>query len=162
MTKKRRRINTSGAKQPPATPLEKTYSHKLTPLAASVLAALYPISPALAQDDDGGIDNIIVTATKRELDLQDVPHSIDVLTAADLSKMGARDLQATLRALPSVTITALQPGQNSLVMRGVSSGAYEYYTEAQVAVYLDEQPLTFNSQQVGVRNIDMARIENLP
>jgi outer membrane receptor protein involved in Fe transport len=47
-------------------------------------------------------------------------------------------------------------------MRGISTGAYEYRTEAQVAVYLDEQPLTFNSQQVGVRNIDIERVESLP
>ncbi len=135
---------------------------RLTPLAAAIITALSPAGPALAQEIDETIDMIIVTATRRELNLQDVPQSIDVLSADEIAKMGARDLQSTLRALPSVTLTALQPGQNSLVMRGVSSGAYEYYTEAQVAVYLDEQPLTFNSQQVGVRSIDMARIENLP
>ena len=163
MTKKRRVLNTSGAKLPPATPLEKTHSHKLTPLAAAVFAALYPVSPALAQDDDGvRLDEIIVTATKRELNLQDVPQSINVLTAQRLGKLGARDLQATLRAAPSVNLTALQPGQNSLVIRGISSGPFQYRTEAQVAVYLDEQPVTFNSQQVGIRNIDMQRVEILP
>ena len=135
----------------------------LTPLAAAVIAALCPAGPALAQEDGAArLDEIIVTATKRELNLQDVPHSIDVLSAAELKRMGAKDLEATLRALPSVHLTALTPGQNSLVIRGISTGAYEYRTEAQVAVYLDEQPLTFNSQQVGIRNIDLQRIENLP
>lgn len=137
----------------------------LTPLAAAIVATLGPAGPALAQEDEGdsgALDEIIVTATKRELNLQDVPHSIDVLSATELKRMGAKDIEATLRALPSVHLTALQPGQNSLVVRGISTGAYEYRTEAQVAVYLDEQPLTFNSQQVGVRNIDMLRIENLP
>ena len=128
----------------------------LTPLAAAVIAALFPAGPALAQEDGAvRLDEIIVTATKRELNLQDVPHSIDVLSAAELKRMGAKDLEATLRALPSVNLTALTPGQNSLVIRGISTGAYEYRTEAQVAVYLDEQPLTFNSQQVGIRNIDL-------
>ena len=164
MTKKRRGICTSGAKQPSAISLEKIRKHRLTPLAGAVLAALYPASPVLAQDDNEinvTIEEIIVTATKREMHLQDVAQSISVLTGADLQKMGARDLQATLRALPSVQLTALQPGQNSLVIRGISAGAYEYYTEAQVAVYLDEQPMTFSSQQVGIRNVDMERIENL-
>ena len=162
MTKKRRSIKTSAAKQAPATPLEKTHSHKLTPLAAAVLAALYPVSPALAQDDDAPrLEEIIVTATKRELNLQDVPHSIDVLSAVDLARMGARDLEATLKALPSMHLTALQPGQNSLVVRGISTGAYEYRTDAQVAMYLDEQPMSFISQQPSIRNIDMQRIEVL-
>jgi outer membrane receptor protein involved in Fe transport len=134
----------------------------MTPLAAAIIAALHPTGPALAQEDSGVIDEILVTATKRELALQDVPQSISVLSALQLERMGARDLEATIKALPSVSLTALQPGQNSLVIRGVSTGPYEYRTEAQVAVYIDEQPVTFNSQQVGVRNIDLERIENLP
>ena len=133
----------------------------LTPLAAAIVATLGPAGPALAQESKT-LDEIIVTATKREINLQDVPHSIDVLSASDLARMGARDLQATLRAFPSVTLTAMMPGQNSLVIRGISTGPFEYRTEAQVAVYLDEQPFTFNSQQVGIRNIDMARVEHLP
>ena len=82
MTKKCRKLISSKA-APPATPRDLFRYHKLTPLAAAVLAALYPVSPVLAQDDleiDETLDNIIVTATKREIYLQDVPHSIDVLT----------------------------------------------------------------------------------
>ena len=134
----------------------------MTPLAAAIVAALSPTIPVLAQEEAARLDEIVVTATRRELNLQDVPHSIAVLTADVLRKMGARDLQSTIRALPSVNLTALQPGQNSLTIRGISSGVYNYYTEAQVAVYLDEQPMTFSSQQVGIRNIDLERIENLP
>jgi outer membrane receptor for ferrienterochelin and colicin len=131
--------------------------YRLTPLAAAVITALSPAGPALAQDEEV-LDVIMVTATKRELDLQDVPHSINVLSDADIARMGARDIDATVKALPSLYLTALQPGQNSLVMRGISTGPYQYYTEAQVAVYIDEQPMTFSSQQVGVRSIDMDRI----
>jgi outer membrane receptor protein involved in Fe transport len=135
----------------------------LTPLAAAVVVALSPAGPALGQDDEAArIDEILVTGTKREMNLQDIAQSIDVLSAIELSRMGAKDIQDTLRAIPSVNLTALQPGQNSLTMRGISSGAYNYYTEAQAAVYMDEQPMTFSSQQVGVRNADMNRIEMLP
>ena len=140
----------------------RTRTFQLTPLAAAVGAALCPTGPVIAQESAAEIDEILVTATKRELNLQDVAQSISVLTAENLARLGARDLEATLRAAPSVNLTALQPGQNSLVIRGISSGPYQYRTEAQVAVYLDEQPMTFNSQQVGIRNIDMNRIEVLP
>jgi outer membrane receptor protein involved in Fe transport len=54
------------------------------------------------------------------------------------------------------------PGRNSVVMRGISTGSAEYYTDSQVAVYLDDQPMTSISQQVDVRLIDIARIEVLP
>lgn len=139
--------------------------YRLTPLAAAVVFALNPSQQAAAQDDDDGsaaLDEVIVTATKRAINLQDVAQSIDVVSATDLQRMGAKDMEATLKALPSVALTALQPGQNSLVVRGISTGPFEYRTEAQVAVYVDEQPFTFNSQQVGIRNIDLQRVENLP
>jgi outer membrane receptor protein involved in Fe transport len=137
-------------------------SFGISPLAGAVIAALHPSAPALAQEDTTArLEEIIVTATKREINLQDVPHSIDVLSGAELIRMGARSMEDTIKALPSVALTATQPGRNSLVVRGISSGAFEYRTDAQVAVYLDEQPMTSNSQQVGVRNIDMARVESL-
>lgn len=137
----------------------------MTPLAAAVIAALSPGKPVVAQeaeDESIEMDEILVTGTKREMNLQDIAQSIDVLSDIKLSRMGAKDIQDTLRAIPSVNLTALQPGQNSLTMRGISSGPYNYYTEAQAAVYMDEQPMTFSSQQVGVRNADIERIEMLP
>ena len=134
----------------------------LTPLAAAIVVALSPAGPALAQDVDAArIDEIIVTATKRELSLQDVPHSIDVLSTAEIDRMSAKGLADVIKALPSVSLTATMPGQNSLVIRGVSQELYEYRTDAQVAIYLDEQPMTTSSQQVGIRAIDMQRIESL-
>jgi outer membrane receptor protein involved in Fe transport len=54
------------------------------------------------------------------------------------------------------------PGRNSVVFRGVSTGTQEFYTESQVAIYFDETPLTFNSQQLWPEMVDMERIESLP
>ena len=137
----------------------------LTPLTAGVIAAIGSTGTAGAQEENDSsfvLDEIMVTGTKREMNMQDIAQSIDVLTGVELERMGAKDIQDTLRAIPSVNLTALQPGQNSLTMRGISSGAYNYYPEAQAAVYMDEQPLTFSSQQLGVRNADIARVEMLP
>jgi len=138
-------------------------SFALTPLSAAIVSALGTSGSAVAQEEESSmIDEITVTGTKREMNMQDIAQSIDVLTGVDLNRMGAKDIQSTLRALPSVNLTALQPGQNSLTMRGISSGPYNYYTEAQAAVYMDEQPMTFSSQQVGIRNADIERVEMLP
>lgn len=141
------------------------FALSMTPVAAAIIAALHPTGPALAQESrqqSGNLEEIIVTATKREINLQDVPHSIDVLSGLQLQQMGAMDLEATMRALPSVHLTALQPGQNQLTMRGVAAEVFEYVRPALVAVYLDEQPMTSNAQQVGFRNIDIQRVESLP
>ena len=134
----------------------------MTPLATAVIAALSPTEAVVAQaDETRSLEEIIVTATKRELNLQDVPHNIDVLSSVELERIGAKSLEDVIKALPSVAMNTTVPGRNSLVIRGISSGGFQYRTDAQVAVYLDEQPMTTISQQVGIRAIDMARVESL-
>ena len=116
----------------------------------------------LAQDSSNvALEEIIVTATKRELNLQDVGQAIMVLSNADIEKMGIKSMADYVKALPSVVLTAERPGQNDLVMRGITQDAYTWYVDSIVALYLDEQPMTTSSQQVGVRAIDIQRIEAL-
>jgi outer membrane receptor protein involved in Fe transport len=139
----------------------------LTPLATAVFGALYPGVSALAQSadaevDDGGIENIIVTATKRSVNLQDVPQSITAFSSDDIEKMVFKNMEDYMKAIPSASLVNSMPGRNSLSMRGITTGSAEYRTDSQVAVYLDEQPVTSISQQPEVRMIDIARIESLP
>ena len=142
----------------------KTGAYAMQPLAAAVVAALNP-GVAVAQDQDENIplrlEEIVVTATKREVNLQDVPHAIDVLSPVDIERMGAKSLEDAIKGLPSITLNNTVPGRNSLVIRGISSSNFDYRRDATVAIYLDEQPMTTSAQQVGVRAIDMERIELL-
>jgi outer membrane receptor protein involved in Fe transport len=58
--------------------------YSITPIAAAVTTALYPGFTALAQqadDDDRGLEEIIVTATKREVSVQDIPATIQAITS---------------------------------------------------------------------------------
>ena len=140
----------------------KTGAYAMQPIAAAVVAAVNP-GIATAQDEIDGlqVEEIIVTATKREVNLQDVPHAIDVLSPVDIERMGAKSLEDAIKGLPSITLNNTVPGRNSLVIRGISSSSFDYRRDAQVAIYIDEQPMTTSSQQVGVRAIDMERIELL-
>jgi len=139
-------------------------SFVMSPLAAAILAALNPINPALAQESqqDRSLEEIIVTATRRETSLQDVPQSITAFSTADIQRQAFQKMEDYVKALPSMNLVNVMPGRNSVIMRGISTGSAEYRTDSQVAVYLDEQPMTSISQQVDVRMIDIARIEALP
>jgi iron complex outermembrane receptor protein len=138
-------------------------SRQKTPLAAAVFAALYPATTVLAQDASAGrLEEVIVTATRREINIQDVPQSVTALSTEDIASQAFQSLDDVANALPSVTLVNAIPGRNAIIMRGISTGIGEYYTDSQVAVYLDDQPMTSNSQQVDVRLIDIERIESLP
>ena len=118
---------------------------------------------SMAQESSNvALEEIIVTATKREVNLQDVGQSIMALSNQDMEKMGIKSMADYVKALPSVVLTSERPGQNDLVMRGITQDAYTWYVDSTVALYLDEQPMTTSSQQVSVRAVDLERVEALP
>ena len=113
---------------------------------------LQPATVALAQQtpDPTKLESVVVTATRREVDLQDVAQSVTALSTEDIAKQAFQSLDDVAGALPSVTLVNAIPGRNDIIMRGISTGTGEYYTESQVSVYLDDQPMTASSQQVDV------------
>jgi iron complex outermembrane receptor protein len=144
---------------------EKTAPHLLrstSPLTAAVFVALYPGFAQAQSTSSGKLEEVVVTATRRELDLQNVAQSVSAFTTADIEKQAFAGVEDVINALPSVNLINSMPGRNSIVMRGVSTGSSEYRTDSQVAVYLDDQPLTSISQQVDIVPIDIERIEALP
>ncbi|HZF46306.1 MAG TPA: TonB-dependent receptor plug domain-containing protein, partial [Sphingomonadaceae bacterium] len=77
------------------------------------------VTPASAQDDDNAI---IVTAQKREQNLQDVAASVTALGTAKLEELQVNDLQDVVKFLPSVTVQSSGPGFSQVYFRGVASG----------------------------------------
>ena len=138
---------------------------RMTPLAAAVMAVLYPAMDAAAQSETTSgnrLEEVVVTATRREVDLQEVPQSVTALSTEDIARQAFQSLDDAVGALTSVTLVNVMPGRNDVIMRGISTGTGEYYTDSQVAIYLDDQPMTSSSQQVDMQLIDIERIEALP
>ncbi|MDG1709154.1 MAG: TonB-dependent receptor plug domain-containing protein, partial [Emcibacteraceae bacterium] len=127
--------------------------------------------PAMAQDaaqdqdsetDSGAIEVIVVTGTKRALNIQDVAQSITAFSTADIERRGILNMANVAAAIPSISLTSTRPGVNEIVYRGVSSGSGDWYKDSQVAVYLDDQPMTASTTQIDPRMVDIERIESLP
>ena len=102
----------------------------MTPLAAAIGAIIYP-AQANSQDQPTS-EEVIVTATKRESELQDVAQSISAFTEDDIARMGMDSMEDYVRALPSMYMQATKPGRNQLVMRGISTGSDQFRTDSQV------------------------------
>lgn len=134
----------------------------LTPLAAAVVAALSPTEAVIAQeDDDFGIEEIIVTATKRNESIQDVPQSITAFSTMEIERRGILDMADIATNLPSISLSTSRAGRNELVYRGISNGG-SWRLDSQVAVYLDEMPMTMSTTQLDPRMVDIERVESLP
>lgn len=90
----------------------------------SMLTGSLALSPVRAQDDSSAgarIEEIMVTATKREQSAQDVAISLAVTSGEDIEKQGLRDLQAVAAQLPNINL-ARTGISDLLVIRGAGSG----------------------------------------
>jgi iron complex outermembrane receptor protein len=134
----------------------------LTPIAGAIAAALCPAHQAAAQDNDDevGLDEIIVTATKRTVNIQDIPASVQAITQETLAAMGARTMEDYARFVPSVNVVSYGSGQSTVVFRGAITGS-GWLAQATSSVYLDEISVTQTGSQPTIRAVDIERIEAL-
>lgn len=105
------------------------------------------------------VEEVIVTAQKREQRLIDVPVAITAISGAELEQKGLKDIQDMSFAVPGMALREDGPGSYQIFMRGLSN---QYGTDALVGVYLDEAPITLTGfDQLDVRPLDLERVEVL-
>ncbi|AJA10644.1 TonB-dependent receptor [Sphingopyxis fribergensis] len=138
---------------------------------ASMLAGLSCLAlastPAVAQDApensyDG--NEIIVTATKRDASLQDVPFSINAQTERAIERANASTVEDLSRNVAGLTVQNLGPGQSQVSVRGVSAGQIardQPGVKEQVGVYLDESVVSLSLFTPDLDLFDLNRVETL-
>ena len=113
---------------------------------------------------------IVVTATKRAENLQDVPIAITAITTKTLDDLQVNDFDDYARLVPSLSSkagggggSADGPGTNNVYFRGVASGENANHSASlpSVGTYLDEQPITTIQGALDIHIFDIARIEAL-
>ena len=136
------------------------------PLARAVSVALtgsvFAAAMAVPAHADPVLEEIVVTAQKRQENLQDVPVSVQVLGNQQLQELNLKSFEDYIQFLPTVSFTYAGPGFGEVYMRGIASGGSVHSgSMPSVGVYLDEQPITTISQILDVHIYDIARIETL-
>ena len=135
--------------------------HLLAGIAAVSIAA-----PAMAQEaiEDTAGNEIVVTATKRNETIQDVPFSINAQTAEAMQKNGSTSLEDVSRNVAGLTVQNLGPGQSQVSVRGVSAGQVvrdQPGVKEQVGVYLDESVISLSLFTPDFDLFDLDRVETL-
>ena len=117
---------------------------KAAMLSTISIASLSAGSAAFAQDnapqasDDADENVIIVTATKREQTLEEVPVAVSVTSAAAIERAQVRDLKDLQTLVPSLRVSQLQSSANTnFIIRGFGNGANNPGIEGSVGVFID-------------------------
>jgi iron complex outermembrane receptor protein len=133
-------------------------------IGAAGIASAQQTQPPPKAEAAEKIERIVVTATKRETPLQDVPFSINAQTEEDIRRSGAMTLEDLSRNVAGLAIQNLGPGQSQVTIRGVSSGQIvrdQPGVKEQVGVYLDETAISMSLFTPDLDLFDLMRVETL-
>lgn len=149
--------------------MNRTYAKTVRTMLLAGLSSMAFTTAAYAQDAaaeapaDSGND-IIVTATKRNSTVQDVPFSINAQTQADIQRSGATTVEDLSRNVAGLAVQNLGPGQSQVSIRGVASGQIardQPGVKEQVGVYLDESVISMSLFTPDLDLYDLNRVETL-
>src|SRR5277367_6761270 len=115
-------------------------------------------------ENSPGLEEIVVTAEKRESTVQATAISITALSATDLQQENITTVEDLVGKVPGISLRTAGPGQTEYEMRGLSAGGG---TAATVGFYLDETPLSANAVSLNGRTVidpdlfDLNHVETL-
>lgn len=125
-------------------------------LIGAVLLLLSVALPAVAQV----LDEVVVTAQKREESIQDVGISITALSGDQLNELNLDNMQEISQQIPGLQLQTFTPAFTIFNLRGVSQNNFTDNLEAPIAVYVDDVYIS-SMNAVGLQMYDMKRVEVL-
>jgi iron complex outermembrane recepter protein len=109
-----------------------------------------PAAAAAGSSESGALDEIVVTAEKRNSTVQETAISMTAVSGDQLLSQGLTSVEDIAAKVPGISIRSAGPGQTEYEMRGLSAGGG---TAATVGFYLDETPLSANAVALNGRTV---------
>ena len=125
-----------------------------------VAALTLTVSPVSAQTQASSLEEIVVSARKREESLHEVPNAITVLQEEDLRRRGITELNQVEKFAPNVVQTNFGQGNTghaAVFMRGAGVQDHIITTDPSVGIYLDG---VYLGRNMGA-NMDLMNIERV-
>jgi iron complex outermembrane receptor protein len=121
---------------------------------------LFAAATIHAQDNAGGLEEVVVTAQKREQKSQDVGITMTALSGTQLKDVGVESALDVAKLSPAVNVSGSFGGQNMMfAIRGVVQQDFNQQSEGPVGVYMDEGYIASNNVAgVGLFDIDHVEI----
>ncbi len=129
-------------------------------LLATASAAAQEATDAVAGTEAQQLDTIVVTAQKREQQVEDVPIAITAYSGDFLQRYDLTDFSDIGNFVPGLEIQEQSPNNPGFVIRGITSDSGESNVEPRVSVFQDGVSISKSRGSV-VQPFDLERIEVL-
>lgn len=137
------------------------------PLIAAAVAAALGSTAAHAQDAGPALQEVVVTANRREENVLNIPYNISAISSKQIEAAGVTDVQGLTRMVPGLAAADLGPRVNStnnnMIIRGLNASdqGFAYFgpnlTVPLVSTYLDEVPLFVNFHLNDIDRVEVLR-----
>ena len=140
--------------------------YRRTMLSSAVIAASFAGAPSLSFAQGPVLEEVIVSATRRDAAIEDVPYNISALTGNDLSDSGINNAADLFRVATGVNFVELGPrsgvNNSNLIIRGINaedtsrvSGPMS--TAPVVSTYINETPVFVNLRLTDIDRVEILR-----
>mgnify|MGYP000326848210 CR=1 FL=1 len=131
-----------------------------TVIGLAVSTALASPSIYATEQNDLAIERVVVTAQKRQQNLQEVPISVSALNSEELKQANVVSLSNMASIVPGLNISNTQAEETSITMRGIGSNDFGFSSDESIPIYLDG---VYLGSGIGAISdlIDIAQIEVL-
>ena len=120
--------------------------------------AVASLALAVQMDAHAALEEVVVTAAKRQQTLQEVPLAVSVVTAESIEQSQVLDIKDLQTLVPSLRVTQLQgSAQTNFIIRGFGNGANNPGIEPSVGVFIDG---VYRSR-VGSALADLPKVERI-
>ncbi|WP_372781525.1 TonB-dependent receptor [Litorivivens sp.] len=134
---------------------------KTTKALIAALAAGLPLSATSVLASEARLEEVIVTAQKREQNLQDVPMAVTALGREMLQDNEINSVEDLTKLVPSMRFSpGDDPSNNSIRIRGVGTDVFSIAVEPNVSVVVDDVPVA-RTEMASFEFADLERIEVL-
>ena len=129
-------------------------------LSTAIAAVL--LQPCVAAAQEAGLEEVVVTAQRREQNLQDVGVSVAAVSGDDARELGVTDSRDIARIAPGVIFDSTAGGaiNANLTIRGVSQSDFSANQESPNSIYIDDVYIS-SSSAASFPLYDLARVEVL-
>ena len=106
------------------------------------------------------LEEVVVTAQKREQNLQEIPISVTALTGDQISDLGFKDFTEITQQIPALQLNTWSPNLTIFNIRGISQNSFTDNLEGPIAVYHDDAYVA-SMNGISGQLFDMERVEVL-
>ncbi len=140
----------------------RTHRTRATRASVAIIAAVGPWAACLAADagDEDRLAEVVVTAQRREQNLQDVGTSVTAFDAHTLEQLGFKDVTDVAGQVPGLQYNQYGATVTIYNLRGVSQNDFSDHQEAPIAVYADDAYIGSTGALAGSL-FDLQRVEVL-